>query len=86
VREFGGSQLVVQRIFEEYQCLDCTLNCYLEYCWDIIHSFDEFDIRHISRVENCKANNLAQDNSSYRIKRGKFHSIENLITGVAPNP
>jgi hypothetical protein len=38
---------------------DVTLNGYLEKCWDIIHSFDEFNIRHISRVENCRANNLA---------------------------
>jgi ribonuclease HI len=56
---FGDSQLVVQQILEEYQCLDGTLNSYLEKCWDIIHSFDEFNIQHISRVENCRANNLA---------------------------
>jgi hypothetical protein len=30
VREFGDSQLVVQQILEEYQCLDHTLNSYLE--------------------------------------------------------
>jgi hypothetical protein len=46
-------------------------------CWDIIHSFDEFNIRLISRVENCKANNLAQDASGYQIKQGRF---QNLIT------
>jgi ribonuclease HI len=40
VRAFGDSQLVVQQILEEYQCLYCTLN-YLEKFWDIIHSFDE---------------------------------------------
>ena len=68
MKEFGGSQLVVQKILEEYQCLDGTLNSYLEKCWDIIHSFDEFNIRHISRAENCRANNLAQDASGYRIK------------------
>jgi ribonuclease HI len=86
VKAFGDSQLVVQHILEEYQCLNGTLNSYLEKCWGIIHSFDEFDIRHISSVENCRANNLAQDALGYRIKRGKFYSIEDLITGVAPNP
>jgi hypothetical protein len=30
VRAFGDSQLVVQQILEEYQCLDDTLNSYLE--------------------------------------------------------
>jgi hypothetical protein len=51
---------------------DDTQNSYLEKYWSIIHSFDEFSIRHISRVENYKANNLAQDASGYRIKRGNF--------------
>jgi ribonuclease HI len=50
VKSFGDSQLVVQQVLEEYQCLDSTLNSYLEKCWGIIHSFDEFSIQHISRV------------------------------------
>jgi hypothetical protein len=29
---------------------------------------------------------LAQNASGYRIKRGKFHNIENLITGTRPIP
>jgi ribonuclease HI len=83
VKVFGDSQLVVQQILEEYQCLDDTLNSYLGKCWDIIRSFDEFDIRHISRDENCKANNLAQDASGYQIKRWRFPNSESLITGAA---
>jgi hypothetical protein len=67
-------------VLKEYQCFDGTLNSYLEKCWGIIHSFDEFSIRHISKVENHRANNLAQDASGYRIKRGRFHNTENLIT------
>jgi ribonuclease HI len=86
VKAFGDSQLVVQQVLEEYQCFDGTLNSYLEKCWGIIHSFDEFNIRHISRVENHRANNLAQDASGYRIKRGRFHNTENLITGAGPIP
>jgi hypothetical protein len=58
-KAFGDFQPVVQQVLEEYQCLDDTLSGYLDNCWDIIHSFDEFSIRHISRVENCRANNLA---------------------------
>jgi ribonuclease HI len=84
VKAFCDSQLVVQQVLEEYQCFDGALNSYLEKCWGIIHSFDEFNIRHISRVENHRANNLAQDASGYRIKRGKFHNTENLITGPIP--
>jgi hypothetical protein len=69
-------------IWGEYQCLDGTLNRYLEKCWDIIHSFDEFNIRHISQVGNCRANNLAHDASGYRIKQGRFHNTKNLITSA----
>jgi ribonuclease HI len=86
VKAFGDSQLFVQQVLEEYQCFDGPLNSYLEKCWDIIHSFDEFSIWHISRVENHRANNLAQDASAYRIKHGKFHNTENLITGAGPIP
>jgi hypothetical protein len=32
------------------------------------------------------ANNLAQDASGYRIKRGRFHNTENLITCTGPIP
>jgi ribonuclease HI len=85
VKVFGDSQLVVQQILEEYQCLNGTLNGYHEKCWDIIHFFDKFDIGHISRAENYRANGLAQDASGYRIKRGRFHNYESLITNVGPS-
>jgi hypothetical protein len=44
-----------------------------------MRSFDKFDIRHISSDENSRANNLAQEASSYRITPGKFHIYENMI-------
>jgi ribonuclease HI len=76
VKAFGDSQLIVPQILEECQCLDGTLNSYLEKCWDIIHSFDEFNIQHISMVENCRANNLAQDASGYRINEENFTTLK----------
>jgi hypothetical protein len=85
VRAFGDSQLVVWQILAKYQCLVGTLNSYLEKCRDIIHSFDEFNIWHISRADNYRVNNLAQDASGYRIKRGRFHNSEILIIIVAPS-
>jgi ribonuclease HI len=72
VKIFSDSQLVVQQILEKYQCLDDMLNDYLDRCWDIVHSFGEFDIRHISRAENSRANSLAQEASCYHITRGSF--------------
>jgi ribonuclease HI len=58
VKVFGDSQLVVQQMLEEYQCLDGILNYYLERCWDIVRSFDNFNIRHKSRHKNFRANGL----------------------------
>jgi ribonuclease HI len=84
MKVFGDSQLVVQQVLEEYQCFDGTLNGYLEKGWDIIHSFDEFSIQHISKVENHRANDLAQDASGYWMKQGKFHTTKNLITSARP--
>jgi ribonuclease HI len=73
VKVFCDSQLVIHHVLGEYQCFDGTLNSYLEKCWGITNFLDEFSIRHIHRVENHRANNLAQDALGYQIKRGKFH-------------
>jgi hypothetical protein len=59
--------------FQECQCLGDILNDYLERCWDIICSFDKFDIRYISRTDN----NLTQEASSYWVTQGKFHVSNN---------
>jgi ribonuclease HI len=61
VKAFGDSLLVVQQVSNECQCLEGSLNAYLDKCLDVIKfSFDEFCIHHISRHENCRANDLAK--------------------------
>ena len=40
---------------------------------EIISSFDEFVIRHLTREENGQANALAQQESSYNVRKGKFN-------------
>jgi ribonuclease HI len=60
VEAFGDSLLVVQQVSGECQCLEESLNAYLDKGLDvIIFNFDEFCIHHIPRHENCRANNLA---------------------------
>jgi ribonuclease HI len=56
----GDSLLIVHQVSGIYQCLDGSLNAYLDKCLDIIARFDEFSIHHIYRHENSKANDLAQ--------------------------
>jgi hypothetical protein len=60
VEAFGDSLLVVQQISGECQCLEGSLNTYLDKCLDVMKfNFDEFCKHHIPRHENCLANNLA---------------------------
>jgi ribonuclease HI len=57
---FGDSNLIVQQIRGESQCLDGVLNSYRDRCLDIAKLFDTFSIKHIPWDENSKANQLTQ--------------------------
>src|SRR6185312_157625 len=46
---------------------------YLDKCFDIISSFDEFIIKHIPREENGKANTLTQQASGYNVTKKYFN-------------
>jgi ribonuclease HI len=56
---FGDSNLIVQQVRGDSQCLDVVLNSYHDRCLDIIKLFDMFSIKHIPREENSQANRLA---------------------------
>jgi hypothetical protein len=77
VETFGDSLLVVHQVSRKYQCLDGSLNVYLDKCLDIIARFDEFSIHHIYRHENSKANDLAQQVSGYNVSNKDFNVIRN---------
>ena len=72
VEVFGDSLLVVQQVSKVCQCYNGSLNAYLDKCLDIISSFDEFVIRHLSREENRQANALTQQASGYSVGKGKI--------------
>jgi ribonuclease HI len=76
VEAFGNSLLVVQQIADTFQCLDGSLNAYLDKCLEIIALFDDFIVQHVSRDENVVANNLAQQTSGFRANRGRFSFLE----------
>jgi ribonuclease HI len=63
VEAFGDSLLVVQQIAGTFQCLDGSLNAYLNKCLEIIALFDDFTMQHVSRDENTVANDLVQQAS-----------------------
>jgi ribonuclease HI len=59
VEAFGDSLLVVQQITGTFQCLDGSLNAYVDKCLEIIALFDDFTMQHVFRDENTAMNNLA---------------------------
>jgi hypothetical protein len=65
----SDSLLVVQQVAGEFQCLEGSLRA----CLDVIDYFAKFQIRHIPRHENQKANMLAQQASGYDIGGRNFH-------------
>jgi hypothetical protein len=82
VEAFGNSLLVVQQVSGECQCLEGSLNAYLDKCLDVIKfNFDNFCIHHIPKHENCRANDLAQGASSYNVESKNFHVKAKLMLG-----
>jgi ribonuclease HI len=53
---FRNSNLIMQQIKGDSQCLDGVLNSYRDRCLDIIKLFDMFSVKHIPREENSRAN------------------------------
>jgi ribonuclease HI len=69
---FGDSNLIVQQIRGDSQCLDGVLNSYQDKCLDIIKLFDRFTTKHIPQEENSRVNRLAQQASGYVVSQGVF--------------
>jgi ribonuclease HI len=72
VDAFGDSNLIVQQIRGDSQCLDGVLNSYWDKCLDIIKLFDTFSIKHIPQEENSWVNQLAKQASGYVVRQGVF--------------
>jgi ribonuclease HI len=72
VEAFRDSLLVVQQIAGTFQCLDGSLNAYLDKCLEIFPLFDDFTLQHVSRDENTVANDLVQQASGFRSNRGNL--------------
>jgi ribonuclease HI len=80
VEAYADSLLVVQQVFKVCQCLNGSLNVYIDKCLDIISCMDEFVIYHVPREENQKANALAQQASVYRSRKEIFRNRNRCFT------
>jgi hypothetical protein len=59
-----------------FQCLDGSLNAYLDKCLEIITLLDDFTVQHVFRDENIVEIDLAQQASGFGSNRGKFSFLE----------
>jgi hypothetical protein len=69
---FGDSNLIMQQVRGDSQCLDGVLNSYQDKCLDIIKLFDTFSIKHIPQEENSRANRLSQQALGYVVSQVVF--------------
>jgi ribonuclease HI len=67
---YGDSNLIMQQIRGDSQCLDGVLNSYWDKCLDIIKLFNTFSIKHIPQEENSLVNRLAQQVLGYVVSQG----------------
>jgi ribonuclease HI len=67
---YGDSNLIMEQIRGDSQCLDGVLNSYRDKCLDIIKLFNTFSIKHIPREENSLVNRLAQQVLGYVVSQG----------------
>jgi ribonuclease HI len=65
VEAFGDPFLVMQQIVGTFQCLDGSLNAYLDKCLKTIALFDDFTMQHVFKKENTVANDLALQVSGF---------------------
>jgi hypothetical protein len=82
IEAFGDSLLVMQKIADTFQCLNGSLNAYLDKCLKIITLFDDFTMQHVSSDENTVANDLVQQASGFRANQGQFGFLEKLDVSV----
>jgi ribonuclease HI len=83
IEAFGDLLLIVQQISKVFQCFDESLNIYHDTCLDIIATLDSFSIAHISRHENWRANELAQQASGYHVHHGVFYISQEPMSCLA---
>jgi hypothetical protein len=59
----------VQQITGTFQCLDGSLNAYLDKCLEIIALLDDFTVQCVPRDENTMVNDLMQQASGFQANR-----------------
>src|ERR1044072_8666440 len=65
----GDSELVIKQTTKEYKCTKENLIMYFVIANRLLKRFEYVDIKHIPRISNQEANDLAQIASGYKISK-----------------
>ena len=68
----GDPDLVIKQVTKEYKCIRENLIMYFVIVNRLLKNFEKINIRHIPRLENQVANDLAQFASGYKISKEKL--------------
>jgi ribonuclease HI/probable phosphoglycerate mutase len=72
VEIMGDSELVIKQLTKEYKCVKENLIMYFVIANRLLKEYDNVAFRHIPRVENQEANDLAQLASGYKVSKEKL--------------
>jgi ribonuclease HI len=71
----GDSELVIKQLTKEYKCIKENLIMYFVIANRLLNFFEYIDIKHVPRIKNQEANDLAQITSGYRISKEKLEEL-----------
>ena len=63
IEVFSDSQVVIRQVRNSIHCTSNHLKNYQREVWDLMHKFEDFNIRSIPRALNSKANMVANATS-----------------------
>ncbi|XP_050914580.1 uncharacterized protein LOC127129439 [Lathyrus oleraceus] len=71
----GDSELVIKQLTKEYKCIKENLIMYFVIANRLLNFFEYIDIKHVPRIKNQEANDLAKIASGYRISKEKLEEL-----------
>ena len=71
----GDSKLVIKHITKEYKCIKENLIMYFVISNKLLWKFEDMDIKHIPRLKNQKANDLAHIAPRYKVSKEKMEDL-----------
>ena len=89
VEIMGDSELVIKQITKEYKCIKENLIFYFVIANKLLRKFEYVDIKHIPRLKNQEANDLAQIASGYKVSKERLEDLievrgKVLATKISP--